>query len=128
VLAFWKGKWKNRGRLYRTGACVACPFRSRCTRNKLGRIIYRSEHQDLIDRLRTRLNEAEGLDKLNKRKEIVEHPFGTMKRAFNQDYVLLKGLRKVNREVGFTMLAYNIRRAINILGTKRLIGALGILT
>jgi hypothetical protein len=33
---------------------------------------------------------------------LVEHPFGTMKQAFNQGYVLLKGLRKVKREVGFT--------------------------
>ena len=127
VMGFWKGRWKNRGRLYRTGACAACPLRSRCTRNKLGRIIFRSEYQDVIDRLRARLSEAEGLDKLRRRKEIVEHPFGTMKRAFNQGYLLLKGLRKVNGEVGFTMLAYNMRRAINILGTRRLIGAIGVM-
>jgi hypothetical protein len=36
--------------------------------------------------------------------------------------VLLKGLRQVKGEVGFTMLAYNIRRAINILGVRTLIG------
>jgi transposase len=121
VMAFWKGRWKNRGRLYRTGACAACPLRSRCTRNKLGRIIFRSEYQDIIDRLRARLKSGDGPEKLNRRKEIVEHPFGTMKRAFNQGYLLLKGLRKVNGEVGSTMLAYNMRRAINILGTRRLL-------
>ena len=127
ALTFWKGRWKNRGgRLYRTEACANCPLRNRCTRNKLGRIIYRSEYQDVMDRLRARLSQAEGLDKLNKRREIVEHPFGTMKRAFNQGYLLLKGLRKVNGEVGFTMLAYNMRRAINILGTKKLISSVGI--
>jgi hypothetical protein len=60
------------------------------------------------------------MEKLSLRREIVEHPFGTMKRAFNQGYVLLKGLKKVNGEVGFTMLAYNIRRAINILGVGTL--------
>jgi len=126
VMGFWKGRWKNRGRLYRTGACATCPLRSRCTRNKLGRIIFRSEYQDVIERLRARLSEVEGLDKLNRRKEIVEHPFGTMKRAFNQGYLLLKGLRKVNGEVGFTMLAYNMRRAINILGTRRLMSSIGV--
>jgi transposase len=52
---------------------------------------------------------------------LAEHPFGTMKRAFNQGYLLLKGLRKVKGEVGFTMLAYNMRRAINILGVGTLI-------
>jgi hypothetical protein len=55
-------------------------------------------------------------EKLAMRKGIVEHPFGTMKRAFNQGYLLLKGLRKVTGEVGFTMLAYNMRRFLNILG------------
>ncbi len=128
-MGFWKlssdGRGKNRGRLYRTGACMACPLRRRCTRNKLGRIIFRSEYQDVVDRLRARLKSGDGLDKLNKRKEIVEHPFGTMKRAFNQGYLLLKGLRKVNGEVGFTMLAYNMRRAINILGTRKLISSIG---
>ena len=39
-----------------------------------------------------------------------------MKRAFNQGYLLLKGLRTVRGEVGFTMLAYNMRRVINIFG------------
>lgn len=126
-MSFWKrssdGKGKSRGRLYRTGECATCPLRSRCTRNKLGRIIFRSEYQAAVDRLRARLKSADGIDKLNRRKEIVEHPFGTMKRAFNQGYLLLKGLRKVKGEVGFTMLAYNMRRAINILGTKALIAS-----
>jgi transposase len=54
----------------------------------------------------------------------VEHPFGTIKRTFNQGYLLLKGLRKVNGEVGFTMLAYNMTRAISILGTKPLLASL----
>ena len=121
VMSFWKGRWKNRGRLYRTGACATCPLRRRCTRNKLGRIIFRSEYQDVIGRLKARLKSDEGQGKLNKRKEIVEHPFGTMKRAFNQAYLLLKSLRKVNGEVGFTMLAYNMRRVINILGVGTLI-------
>ena len=57
----------------------------------------------------------------------MEHPFGTIKRAFDQGYLLLKGLRKVNGEVGFTMLAYNMRRAINILGTRRLMSSIGVM-
>lgn len=76
----------------------------------------RWEYQDVVDRLRARLESPDGKEKLSRRREIAEHPFGTMKRAFNQGYLLLKGLRKVKGEVGFTMLAYNMRRAINILG------------
>ena len=62
--------------------------------------------------------------KVDNRKCIVEHPFGTMKRAFNQGYLLLRGLRKVTGEVGFTMLAYNIRRVLTLLGPQRLMAAL----
>ena len=66
------------------------------------------------------MDTSEGKEKLRLRREIVEHPFGPMKRAFNQGYLLLKGLRKVRGEVGFTMLAYNMRRSINILGVGML--------
>jgi len=62
--------------------------------------------------------------KLQARKNIVEHPFGTIKRAFNQGYLLLKGLRKTAGEVGFTMLAYNMRRVLNILGPKGILALL----
>jgi transposase len=123
-LGFWKCSFKGKpesGRRYRTGACVGCSLRSRCTRNKLGRVMVRWEYQDAVDGLRVRLESSGGKEKLHSRREIAEHPFGTMKRAFNQGYLLLKGLRKVKGEVGFTMLAYNMRRAINILGVGTLI-------
>jgi hypothetical protein len=69
---------------------------------------------EVLDQMRARmLREPE---KLALRKRLVENPFGTMKRAFNQGYLLLKGLRKVVGEVGFTVLAFNMRRVLNILG------------
>jgi transposase len=102
-------------RVYRTDACFSCKFfMTKCTLNKHGRTLWRWEHAEVLDELRERmLREPE---KLALRKRLVEHPFGTMKRAFNQGYLLLKGLRKVSGEVGFTMLAYNMRRVLNILG------------
>jgi transposase len=102
-------------RVYRTDACFSCEFfMAKCTLNKHGRTLWRWEHAEVLDEMRERiLREPE---KLALRKKLVEHPFGTMKRAFNQGYLLLKGLRKVSGEVGFTMLAYNMRRVLNILG------------
>lgn len=123
-LGFWKCIHKGkpeRGRVYKTACCDECVFRSKCTRNKRGRIIFRGEFEDAVERLRSRLETSEGKEKLKLRRELAEHPFGTMKRAFNQGYLLLKGLRKVKGEVGFTMLAYNMRRVINILGVGTLI-------
>ena len=109
-------------RVYRTDACNGCQFRSICTNNRLGRLIRRWEHEQIIDEMRERLKREPM--KIAIRKELSEHPFGTMKIAFNQGYLLLKGLRKVTGEVGFTMLAYNMRRAINILGSKALLASL----
>jgi transposase len=102
-------------RVYRTDACFSCEFfMAKCSLNKHGRTLWRWEHAEVLDEMRERmLREPE---KLALRKKVVEHPFGTMKRAFNQGYLLLKGLRKVGGEVGFTMLAYNMRRVLNILG------------
>lgn len=100
-----------------------CPFRARCTNNKLGRHRSRWVHENVLDEMKQRLKTSEGHAKVLLRKELSEHPFGTMKRGFNQRYLLLKGLRKVKGEIGFTMLAYNIRRAINILGIGSLIAA-----
>ncbi|MGO8806875.1 MAG: transposase [Candidatus Bathyarchaeia archaeon] len=124
-LGFWKGSFKSKpenGRRYKTGSCADCDSRSMCTRNRRGRIMVRWEYQDAVDRRRARLMSSEGKKKVRLRRMLAEHPFGIMKRAFNQVYLLLKGLRKVKGEVGFTMLAYNMRRAINILGVGTLMG------
>lgn len=108
-------------RIYGTDACSACPLRARCTTSARGRKIKRWEHEEMLEGMRELITSEEGSKKIQKRKELSEHPFGTIKRAFNQGYLLLKGLRKVKGEVGFTMLAYNMRRAINMLGTKALV-------
>ena len=112
--------------LYMTkGACFRCPFfMVKCTRNKKkGRVIQRWMHETVLEEMRLRIKLEP--EKLELRRNLSEHPFGTIKRAFNQGYLLLKGLRKVNGEAGFTMLAYNMRRAINIFGAKALIASLG---
>ena len=58
---------------------------------------------------------------IRQRKEIVEHPYGTVKRAMGADYVLTKGLKSVAGEFALVFLAYSIKRAINILGVKGMI-------
>ena len=110
-------------RVYRTDACFSCEFfLTRCTRYKRGRTVWRWEHAEVVEDMKLRMRLEPW--KLEARKRIVEHPFGTMKRAFNQGYLLLKGLRKTAGEVGFTMLAYNMRRVLNILGPKGILALL----
>lgn len=120
---------KGRGRrmrAYGTIACSNCPFfLTKCTLDRTGRKIYRGLHEELVEEMRLRIKDDPS--KVELRKELCEHPFGTMKRAFNQGYLLLKGLRKVNGEIGLTMLAYNMRRAINVLGARTLINSVAII-
>ena len=103
---------------YRSDSCSTCESKSKCTRKKNGRIIFRWEHEGILDDMRKRVKENK--DVVKKRNCMCEHPFGTIKRGFNQGYFLLKGLRKVSGELGFTMIAYNMRRVINILGVDKL--------
>jgi uncharacterized protein YutD len=106
-------------KLYKTNRCANCPFKDKCTRNPRGRIIYRWEHEEILEEMKKRVEDDK--DKIKERQCLVEHPFGTIKRSFNQGYVLMKGLRKVGAELSLTILAYNIKRVINIVGMKKLI-------
>lgn len=67
-----------------------------------------------------------GREKMRLRSTTVEHPFGTMKRAMNQgySYFLMRGLRKVAAEFGLSALAYNVKRAISVMGVGALLSAL----
>ena len=56
--------------------------------------------------------------RLRKRNTIVEHPYGTVKRWHGAGYLLTKGKVKVAAEMGFSFLAYNFRRVINLLGIE----------
>jgi transposase len=109
----WKNKKKQLFGIYRTNACAACPMKTKCTTSKSGRQIYRWEHQELVDEHRKKML-LHGSEKMKKRKALVEHPFGTIKRALNSGYTLLKGKKKVNGEFGLIALAYNMKRVINI--------------
>jgi transposase len=60
---------------------------------------------------------------VKERKSIVEHPFGTIKRAMEAGHCLCKGKGKASGEFALTFLAYNMKRVINILGTKNLLKA-----
>jgi two-component SAPR family response regulator len=59
-----------------------------------------------------------------KRKQLVEHPFGTIKRTFGFSYFLTRGTESVKTESLLHFLVYNMKRAINIIGTKEIIGIL----
>lgn len=63
--------------------------------------------------------------KLKKRKCVVEHPFGTIKRWCDGSYVLMKSKIKANADLSLSFLAYNMKRAIKIIGVERLLEEMG---
>ena len=75
----------------------------------------------MLDRMLARLKARPGI--LDCRREVVEHPFGSIKQWMYQGAFLMKGLDKVRAEFSLTALAYNLRRALNILGVEPMIEA-----
>jgi transposase len=109
-------------RYYSTAACGHCALKSRCTRSQQSRRITRWEQEDVLDAMAQRVRNNPDL--MARRTAIVEHPFGTMKRWMDQGYFLTRGLAKVRGEFSLTVVAYNLKRAITIVGVPRLIAAL----
>ena len=107
---------------YWNNKCKACTIKPKCTRNKDFRRITRWIDEDILDEMQRRVDANPEM--MYKRKCIVEHPFGTLKRTMNQGYFLTKGLPNVKAEFSLSVLAYNIKRVINIIGVKRMIEAL----
>jgi transposase len=109
-------------RYYATNACGSCPIKTRCTENKGGRRITRWADEQLLEAMAERVRAHPEIMKV--RKELIEHIFGTMKRSMDQGYFLLRTRKKVAAEMSLTVLAYNLKRVIAILGVKGLMAGL----
>lgn len=55
---------------------------------------------------------------MRQRRETVEHPFGTIKARMGAMHFLMKTLPRVASEMALHVLAYNLARAVNIMGKK----------
>jgi transposase len=120
-----KGRGIEKGRqmkYYTTAACGSCGMKSQCTEG-VGRRIKRLVDEEVMERMAARVRA--GPEKLQLRRELVEHPFGTIKRWMGQGYFLMRGKAKVGTEMSLTVTAYNMKRVINITGVKKMIEALG---
>jgi Transposase DDE domain len=100
-------------------ACLVCAIKSRCTKDY--RKVSRLENEAVLDRVAARLKARPEI--LDRRREMVEHPFGSIKQWMNQGAFLMKGLDNVRAEFSLTALVYNLRRALNILGVEAMMAA-----
>ena len=103
-------------------ACRECGIRERCTKSYY-RGIVRYVNEAVLERMAERL--AKRPEILNRRGESVEHPFGSIKQWMGQGAFLMRRLENVRGEFSLTALAYNMRRAINLVGVPTLVEAAG---
>ena len=61
---------------------------------------------------------------MRRRRETVEHPFGTLKMRMGATHFLMKTLPKVASEMALSVLAYNLTRVMNIVATRALLAAI----
>lgn len=100
--------------------CKGCSRRSLCTGNRKGRVVKATENLKEILEFREKCSSEFGKLVLRKRKETVEHPFGTFKRNWGYRYFMQRGLEKVQAEFSFITFIYNLRRVLNILNINDL--------
>jgi transposase len=102
--------------LYTTKACGGCALKGQCTGAKQ-RWVTRHVAEDAIVRMQARMSVFP--QAMDLRRETVEHPFANLKyRIFDNGRFLLRGLLGARAEMALAVLAYNFRRALNLLGSK----------
>jgi hypothetical protein len=121
-----KARYHKEFRIYATKQCQGCPLRTQCTTSKYGRRLKRWVHHEVLERLQARMRGHPEM--LTLRKALSEHPFGTIKVAMNHERLLLKGLKHVATEIKLTVLSYNLKRVISILGVATMIEKLKLQT
>ena len=115
--SWWYGNLRLRAFVYdNRAALMRCPLRPRCTTHH-SRIL-RVEGEDALDRMAARLTARPEV--LDQRRMSVEHPFGSIKQWMNQGTFLMRRRPNVQGELSLTAPAYNIRRAISLLGVPKL--------
>ena len=117
------GRWHQaktyRFKRYTTKACKTCKAKPECSKAHCGKAIQRSEFQEYVDRNKNLINQNKKL--YRKRQQIVEHPYGTIKRQWGFNYIITKKyIQRAEADFGFIMTAYNLRRIINIIGARNL--------
>jgi hypothetical protein len=108
-------------RRYWSSACPHCPIKARCTTGPQRRIS-RWVHEDVLERVQARLDAQP--DAMRIRRATVEHPFGTLKYWMGSTHFLTKTLDRVSTEMSLHVLAYNMKRVMNLIGPRNLLEAI----
>lgn len=116
----WRKQQHRKDRIWiyaaQTASCSACALKARCTSGDR-RFVTRHFDDDVL----TRMNQRATPEVMRLRRSTVEHPFATLKyRIFGHPRFLLRGRRGAQTEMSLAVLAYNLKRMINILGAVQI--------
>jgi len=111
-------------RIYWSSACPGCSIRKKCTTSEYRRI-RRWEHEAILEAMQRRLDRKP--EAMTLRRRTAEHVFGTLKHWMGSTHFLTRGLEHVNAEMSLQVLAYNLKRVINLLGMNRTLKAMTLL-
>jgi len=112
-----ESRGKDRVLYANRAACASCALKDRCTTGTC-RVISRRTNEAVVERAAVRLAAEPNL--MPRRKELVEHVFGTL-RLWGHDTFLMKGHEKVRAEFSLSALVYNLRRVLNVVGVVELL-------
>jgi transposase len=107
--------------VYWSSACPGCPLKAQCTTGQERRI-KRWEHEAVLEAMQVRLDHAPEMMRI--RRQTVEHPFGTIKSWMGATHFLTRTLARVSTEMSLHVLAYNLKRVMQILGVGPLLEAM----
>lgn len=108
-------------RRYWPSACPHCSLKPQCTTG-VNRRISRWEHEAVLDAVEARITQEP--ERMAARRNTVEHPFGTLKLWMGYTHFQTRTLERVSAEMSLHVLAYNMKRMINIFGVNGLITAI----
>lgn len=115
-----RDKTGHRLRYYQAKGCAQCPLRSQCLKPGVAyRRISRWENEEIVEANRARIQAHP--DKMKRRMGLAEHPFGTIKQWCGSQHFLTRGFSNVKTEMSLNVLAYNLKRTMNVLGVERLL-------
>ena len=106
---------------YWSSACPRCAIKAKCTTGE-NRRIARWEHEGVLDKMQRRLDRTPQASRI--RRQTAEHPFGTIKAWMGATHFLTKTIPRVSTEMSLHVLAYNMKRAMQILGIAPLVAAI----
>ena len=114
--AIWRFKTIEHGMTihkYWSSACPRCPIKAQCTTGE-NRRITRWEHEAVLEAMQARLEKMPDAARI--RRQTAEHVFGTLKSWMGATHFLMKRLPNVQTEMSLHVLAYNLKRAMQIFG------------